>query len=84
MIICSCTGSTERDVEGALDRGADTLSAIGDSCEAGTECGGCHPVLAALLERRSCAGCPNRGEFGYECATELVPERAPALERSLA
>lgn len=67
MIVCLCTGSTDRDVERALAAGAADLEAIGDSCSAGLYCGGCHASLAALLHRGSCEMCPNRDGAGTEC-----------------
>ena len=74
MIVCLCTGSTDRDVERAVDAGAASLDAIGDDCSAGSFCGGCHPSLSAFLLRRSCASCPNRTDPGPECAGEPVRE----------
>ena len=74
MIVCSCTGSTDRDVQRALDAGASTLDAIGDTCAAGSLCGGCHSSLSALLRLRSCETCPNRSPFGPESALDS-PER---------
>jgi bacterioferritin-associated ferredoxin len=74
MIVCSCTGSTDRDVERAFDAGAVNIDAIGDSCSAGSFCGGCHASLTALLHRRSCETCPNRSELGRECGRAPVPE----------
>ena len=74
MIVCLCTGSTDRDVERALAAGATNLDAIGDSCSAGSFCGGCHPSLSALLRARSCETCPNRSELGRECGYDFPPE----------
>jgi bacterioferritin-associated ferredoxin len=68
MIVCSCTGSTDRDVQRAMDAGASSLDAIGDSCSAGSLCGGCHSSLSALLRLRSCETCPHRSAFESESA----------------
>ena len=75
MIVCSCTGSTDRDVQSALDAGAASLDAIGETCSAGSFCGGCHSSLSALLRLRGCETCPNRRPFGAESAHE-----SPGLE----
>lgn len=74
MIVCLCAGSTDHDVQRALDAGAGDLDTIGASCSAGSFCGGCHPSLFALLRRRSCETCPNRTESGRECGRDALPE----------
>ena len=74
MIVCLCTGSTDRDVERALAAGAADLEAIGDSCSAGLFCGGCHASLDALLHRRrSCESCPNRAGAAAQSVGESRP-----------
>ena len=60
MIVCLCTGSSDRDVARALEAGAKAVSEIGESCGAGRDCGYCHSALLAILEGRSCEGCPSR------------------------
>jgi bacterioferritin-associated ferredoxin len=77
MIVCLCAGSSDRDVNHALEAGARSLSAIGDACRAGLDCGSCHPVLLAILDRRLCEGCPNRDTSGRDWlpqskSTEMV------------
>jgi bacterioferritin-associated ferredoxin len=56
VYVCFCEAVTAREVESALDRGAESIEEIGETTGAGTGCGGCHPTLEAVLERR-CAGC---------------------------
>jgi bacterioferritin-associated ferredoxin len=72
MIVCLCTGSSERDIERALEAGAESLSEIGDSCRAGLGCGLCHSTLLSILDRRSCESCPNRNNLGSGCSMELA------------
>lgn len=63
MVVCLCAGSSEGDIERALEAGAGSLSEIGDSCRAGLDCGGCHSTLLEILHRRSCEGCPRRNRL---------------------
>ena len=49
MYVCYCAAVSDSAVEAAIDAGAHTIEELGDRCAAGTECGGCHPVLAELL-----------------------------------
>ena len=57
MYVCQCSAATVREVEAAIDAGADSVDAVGDATGAGTGCGGCHPTIEAILDRR-CAACP--------------------------
>lgn len=72
MIVCLCAGSSERDIERALESGALSLSEIGDTCGAGRDCGGCRSSLQALLERRSCEGCSNPDRSGSFSASRAA------------
>jgi bacterioferritin-associated ferredoxin len=56
MYACFCSGATVAEVEAAVDDGAETIDTVGDATGAGTGCGGCHPTIEAILERR-CVGC---------------------------
>ena len=49
MYVCYCAGVSDRAVEAAVVDGARSIEELGKRCGAGTECGGCHPVLAELL-----------------------------------
>lgn len=72
MIVCLCTGSSERDIQRAVDGGARSLSDIGEACRAGLDCGGCRTALLGILQRGSCESCPRRNRA----------EAAPSLERA--
>lgn len=50
MIICSCTGLTDREVRAAARRGVETIGEIERYSEAGSGCGGCRSALEAVLE----------------------------------
>ena len=82
MVVCLCAGSSDRDIERAVEAGARSLSEIGDFCRAGLDCGGCRSTLVGILHRQSrgshsgcrasatCEDCPRRNRV------ELVPSLA--------
>jgi bacterioferritin-associated ferredoxin len=55
-VVCLCTGTSERKVRRAIERGAATVDAVGDACGAGTCCGGCHDTLRSLLDEVRATG----------------------------
>ncbi len=62
MIVCLCKGITDADIRRAIAAGATTVSQLGASCGAGTECGGCRPVLYQLLATHRRASAVNLAE----------------------
>lgn len=50
MFVCLCRVVTDRQVEEAVRNGATTISDVGDSCDAGTGCGGCHEQLQNIID----------------------------------
>ncbi len=57
MIICLCRDVSERQVETAVARGATTVSEVSRACGAGSDCGACQHLLAALIEDAHSALC---------------------------
>lgn len=55
MIVCSCRAVNERTTRGCVVAGARSVEAIGAMCGAGTQCGGCRPLLEALLAEAAVA-----------------------------
>jgi bacterioferritin-associated ferredoxin len=51
MYVCLCNGVTERDVNEAIAAGASTAEEVAYCTGAGTRCGTCRPVVAAMLDR---------------------------------
>ncbi|MGH9153607.1 MAG: (2Fe-2S)-binding protein [Acidimicrobiales bacterium] len=49
MYVCLCRRVTDRCVEAAIAAGARDVDAVGRLCRAGTGCGGCRPLLEALV-----------------------------------
>ncbi|MBL8900929.1 MAG: (2Fe-2S)-binding protein [Planctomycetes bacterium] len=49
MILCCCTGTTDRDLRSLVREGARDLDRLGEATGAGACCGGCRPALRELL-----------------------------------
>jgi bacterioferritin-associated ferredoxin len=50
MIVCLCRGVSERHVETVVAKGAATVHEVSRACGAGSDCGACRHLLAALIE----------------------------------
>jgi bacterioferritin-associated ferredoxin len=55
MIVCTCRGKSEREINKLIDNGASTLRDL-QRCGIGDQCGSCHNALRGLLAE-SCAAC---------------------------
>ncbi len=58
-LVCHCLTVAESEILLAIRGGADSVEAVGQFCEAGTGCQGCHGPIRALLQeqtRRELAG----------------------------
>jgi bacterioferritin-associated ferredoxin len=74
VLVCHCQVVYERDVRAAIDAGARDEFDVADACGAGAACGGCLPVVSALLDERGCATrCPVPGALAL-----LLPSEEPA------
>ena len=50
MIVCNCRVVSDREVHGAISRGATDLCGVAEQCDAaGTRCGGCLPEMRRIL-----------------------------------
>jgi NAD(P)H-nitrite reductase large subunit len=49
VLICHCRRVNDGVARAAIEAGATDIDALGELCRAGTGCGGCHPMLEALL-----------------------------------
>lgn len=58
MIVCHCTGMTDRDIHRLIADGATTVSEITRRCGAGRTCPPCRAELSGILAE----ACPLRGE----------------------
>ena len=53
MIVCHCHKVSDREIRTAVREGASTVDAVGARVSAGTGCGGCRPLIGALVARES-------------------------------
>jgi bacterioferritin-associated ferredoxin len=57
MIVCLCRGVSERHIEATIAAGARTVAEVSRACGAGTDCGACSHLVAALVEEASTTVC---------------------------
>jgi bacterioferritin-associated ferredoxin len=50
MYVCICKAVCEKRVRQAIESGAETVSAVGRACGAGTDCGSCQDAIEDLLD----------------------------------
>lgn len=50
MFVCLCRVVTDTQVEEAIENGADSVSDVGDACDAGTGCGACHEQIQEMID----------------------------------
>lgn len=48
--LCRCSGATHGQVAHAVESGCTTVAEVGQSCRAGTGCGGCRAVIEEMLK----------------------------------
>ena len=51
MFVCLCRVVADRQVEEAVQNGAQSIEEIGEACGAGTGCGACHEMLEDMLKK---------------------------------
>jgi bacterioferritin-associated ferredoxin len=51
MIVCHCKGLNDRDIGKAVREGAVTSDDVASFCDAGSDCGGCRPVIEEILAK---------------------------------
>jgi bacterioferritin-associated ferredoxin len=56
MIVCHCRAVNDRVIRKAVTEGARTRVEVTEACEAGQECGGCHPTIEQVLEEEQGGG----------------------------
>jgi bacterioferritin-associated ferredoxin len=56
MYVCVCRAVTDKEVEAAIDGGAETVDAVTQACQAGGDCGACHGHIEDMIEERACPG----------------------------
>ena len=65
-IVCHCNAVRERTIEKVIRRGATTVEDIQAECGAAARCGGCEPVVRAMLAAHRC------NDFVYESVVAIA------------
>ena len=52
-IVCHCNVVRERTIVKAIRRGAGTVEAVQELCDAATRCGGCEPTVRRLIDEHA-------------------------------
>ena len=55
MVVCHCHAVSDREIREEIRSGALDAESLAERCGAGSRCGGCGPVVAALLAETSVA-----------------------------
>lgn len=50
MLVCHCHVVNDRQIHDAIDAGADDVVTVSACTSAGTDCGGCLPLIADLVD----------------------------------
>jgi bacterioferritin-associated ferredoxin len=50
VYVCHCKAVSDRAIAAVIASGARTVAEVTDGCRAGGGCGGCHPLLQAMID----------------------------------
>lgn len=70
MILCCCTGTSDRELRAQVRAGARDLESLGEATGAGACCGGCRPMLRELLRDEAAAAGASGGCARLELRSE--------------
>ena len=73
MVVCHCKAVFEREVRELVRAGAASRPAIARACGAGSDCGGCRPVLDEIIAEET--GVPSLAACAPYCASRSSSER---------
>ncbi len=81
MIVCICKVVSDRTIKASIAAGAGTIDEVAMSCRAGTGCGACRPMIAALLIHAeacsgACSDCPGSNKSLSVPSPYLTTEKA--------
>ena len=79
MIVCLCRGLGENAIRTTIARGGDTRDRLAAICGAGDDCGGCSPMLDALLDEARSA---SYGGLASQSSFTVRGELCEATSRS--
>jgi bacterioferritin-associated ferredoxin len=52
MYVCVCFAVTDKEVEAAVEAGAETCEAVTRACQAGGDCGSCHEMIENIIDAK--------------------------------
>ena len=55
MYVCVCLAVTDKEVETAIEDGADTREQVTRVCGAGGDCGSCHEMIDQIIDAKCLA-----------------------------
>jgi bacterioferritin-associated ferredoxin len=58
MLVCHCKRVCDRTIRDLVRSGASSPCEVGRACGAGTRCGGCQPLIEALVEEEAPQAAP--------------------------
>ncbi len=70
MRVCHCHGVTDREIRACVRAGATSPEAVARACGEGSSCGGCRPLVEAVVAREQQRFAPSN--------ERLFPVLAPA------
>ena len=79
VLVCRCLGVGDRAIREAVAGGADSATAIGAACKAGTGCGSCRPDLLVLLDEETAEADPEPSEHLHPVARIALARAGPTL-----
>lgn len=83
MIICSCNGLSDRDVQAAIQAGVVKLSEIYAARQCRVKCGNCVKGVACLLKaaRETNCPCPTTLELEEQMAAQAVGDEEIVIKK---
>jgi bacterioferritin-associated ferredoxin len=76
MYVCICKRVSDRELNRAIESGADTVHAVGEATGAGTDCGCCMDAIAGHLKQARAPRSCNGGCASGTCRLEPAPQAA--------
>jgi bacterioferritin-associated ferredoxin len=76
MFVCLCHVTTDSEIRNAIESGASTVEEVGESCGAGTGCGGCRSLIHEMLEAAG-RGCDRAGKACADCPRPRISVAFP-------
>jgi bacterioferritin-associated ferredoxin len=72
MFVCCCLGVNDKAIARAIEDGACSVERVSECTRAGTKCGSCKPMIAAMVEAASRGESPTATPNGTRRRLDLV------------